>query len=503
MKNIISVAHTGKDGVLLILDEAEKMLPYAKEKKLYPLSLPQELARPEVFGLFLEKTLRTWGSFKTAARLLGFEYRPILGIEQTSIPKEESFANTIRMLVAQQGADILAIRTQWEGAALFATEVIAELQERCSVVNGGDGSLDHPTQNFLDLFAIRRKFGRLDDFTVALCGDVAYSRVAHGMIDAAKFFGFRIGIFAPPVARPPRYWLKGVDVVFESNSYDDLRQCDIWYALRPQKERHQDPVEFQRELKHYQVTPAILDKYGKTNVLVMHAQPVDKKDDLIKLFPGVFRDLRLGFIHEQARHAVPTRMAILKLAYLGRFEENLSQIPGAFNPEVVKDESIEAHIRRLKEKRAEIFKPISHGTVIDHLPVNCSDVVELLLEKMGVRSKPYLKAKGIDSTKMGEKDVMVLGNVFLSHESMAMVSLIAPQATFNVLKDGRIQKLRMPLPKVIPAIFPCPNPLCITNYDPEAQARFLYNQESGNGELIDIYCQRVFEMDEIVEKIKS
>ncbi len=501
MRDFVSIKEAGRVGILKLLDIAEIMLPYASEKIMYPMYIDGEKrAVPCVFGLFLERSLRTWGSFVTASEYLGFNCRAILGEEQTSLSKGETLANTIRMLTWQQGADILVLRTKHEGASKFASHIISKMGMNAPVINAGDGSNYHPSQTLLDLLSIKTKLKRLDGFTMGLCGDILHSRVAHGLLDAAKIFGFKIGIFSPPESRPPKYWSRGVDIAFESDLYEDLKQCDILYVFRLQKERISDPMDQRRVLSRFQITPAILDQHCRKNVLVMHAQPIDAEDGMIKIYPGIFRDKRFGFIQEQARFAVPARMAVLSLVYQGRNEPEFAEDISDLKPEVVRDESIESHFKALTERKAEIFKPTRLGTVIDHLPVNSGSIILALIEKMKPLEHPTVLAKRVSSKKLlgGKKDVLMLEGEFLSNEIMATIAMLCPQATFNIIREGRIMKMRMPLPSIIPSIFPCPNPICITNNDPEAETRFSVEEEDGKRNLVCRRCERVFETSEIL-----
>lgn len=505
MKNLISMRKLGRDGIIALLDSAEKMVPYVRFKLKYVQPYSEGIVTPKVTVLFLEKSLRTQGSFAAAAENIGFHYRCILGEEQTSIPKGESLANTFRMLVGQQASDILVMRTKQEGAPEFASEIISSLGLPVPVINGGDGSNHHPSQTLLDLLTIRQKLGRLDDFTIALFGDISHSRVAHGLFDAARFFGFRIGIFSAPNTRPSRHWMKGVDIAFESEDLSDLRQCDILYVFRPQLERIADPVEALRILSRFQITPGFLDANCKKNVLVFHAQPIDQEHDPIKIYPGVFKDERIRNIFDQSSNALPVRMAILGAAYEGRNESTEEKIV-ELRPQIISDAPIDEHLRKMREKRAEIFRPIRCGTVIDHLPSQWGIIIYGFMKKMGIESNRLVIAVGIESKKIpsGQKDVLVLEDSFLSNEVMATVSILAPHATFNVLREGRIRKLKMPLPANVPAAFPCLNPLCITNCDPEAETRFSVEETAdGKRHLICCSCERMFEVEEILQKIKS
>jgi len=505
MRNTISMNDFSAEEVLKILDDAREMKAYTDRKKSVKIHFGDMLA-PSVTGLFLERSLRTWGSFARAAKNLGYDSQPILGREQTSLDKGETMANTVRMLVSQQGADILVMRTAWEGAPRFATRVICRMGLNVPVINAGDGSNNHPSQTFLDLMSMREHFGGLGGFTLALCGDISHSRVAHGLLDAARMFGFRVGIFSALETRPPRHWLKGVDVAFESESFEDLKECDILYLFRLQKERISDPNELRRVLGKFQMTPKTLDEYCKTDVRVMHAQPIDMNEGILRLSPGIFQDERIGFIHKQASYGVPVRMALLRWSYQNREEAQREEETGQLTSNVVSEKNIEAYFHELEGRHAKIFRPIRHGTVIDHLPAGSVDFLLPLLKRMErLDGLSIVAASNIDSSRIagGKKDVLVLENLFLRNEVMATITMLAPQATFNVLREGAMRKLKMPLPKVIPAVFHCPNPLCITNNDPESQTRFSVEESTEEKRVLECRrCERQFTVEEILKKIQ-
>ena len=500
MKNLISLLDLGKNGVEALIAEAEMMIPYAKSKKTYPVKLELGQVLPAAFELFLERSLRTWGSFATAAEYVGFNYRVILGEEQTSIPKGETFANTIRMLAGTQGADIIVMRTKWEGAPRFASEIVST-----PIINGGDGCNRHPSQTLLDLLTIKRKLGRLSDFTLGIVGDLSHSRVAHDLLTAARLFGFRVGFISAPETRPPQVWRQGVQIVFESDEMSDLRHCDVVYILRLQKERIQDPVEIKRLIGKLQITLDLLDRICRPDVLVMHAQPIDQHDGIFRIQPHVFDDPRIIF-HEQAWFGLPVRMAILANAYWNLMQP--TSIPEISPVETVvhSESTVDDHFAKLTKRRGQYFKPIRSGTVIDHLSCGHGSLILSLMQKHGVKFEgPVIHAQGIDSKIMPErkKDVLVLDNTFPPEHFLAALTLFSPHATCNLVRDGVFRKIKFAIPKMIPKIFSCPNPDCICNNDPEAVSRFwsLSSEETEPVALLCAFCERVFTTQEILSLI--
>ena len=497
MKNLISIKGLQKIGVERVLEESERMVPYAKNGKIFPLKFKTGFATPKVCVLALEKSHRTAGSFYNASKLIGLDPER-LNEDDTSIPKNETFGRTIRMLLIQ-GYSILVIRTHYEGGPKYAIEVVKRSGYNAPIVNAGDGRNHHPSQTLLDLFTIKRKFGGLGkNLAIALYGDIVNSRVAHGLFQAARMFDFRIGLFSD--ASIPSYWLKDVRTVEITDSLKELHQCQIFYALRPQFER-MSPTEIQIWLNsNRRLTPAFLDAHCHPRVVILHAQPIDKGQDSIKLFPGLDYDPRFRAIDEQASNGMPIRMFLLADAFKNMNRQEELPEP-KFN---LKTRSYELISSRLKKKQYKIFRPIKTGTVIDHLPALKGRVIDLLISKMGFPEGTGLVARGIESKSHGTKDVIVLEEMFLPPLVLASIALLAPDATFNELKNGRIAKLHIEGNLYdIPASFPCPNPDCISNNDPECQQKFSAQNIEGERIITCSWCEREFNIEEIWRNIKT
>lgn len=497
MKNLISIVGLTKEGIERVLEGAEKMIPYAKKGKIFPLKLQEGLATPKVCVLALEKSHRTAGSFYNAAKLIGLDPER-LNEDDTSIPKNETFGRTIRMLLIQ-GYSLFVIRTRYEGGPKYAIEVVKHSGYSAPIINAGDGRNHHPSQTLLDLLTIRQKFGGLwKNLAIALYGDIVNSRVAHGLFQAAKMFNFRIGLF--PDASVPSYWLKDVRTLEITDSLKELRHCQIFYALRPQFER-MNPTEIQIWLNsNKRLTPTFLDTYCHPKVVIFHAQPIDKAQDSIMLYPGLDDDPRFRVIDEQASNGMPIRMFLLADSYKNRFRREEMPEPG-FNLKTMSYESISS---RLKKKQFKIFRPIENGMVIDHLPALKGRIIDLLISKMGFPEGTGLVARNIESKRLGKKDVIVLEGTYLNPVVLASIALLVPDATFNRLKNGGIAKLHIEGNLYdIPASFPCPNPDCISNNDPECQQKFSAQNIERRRIITCSWCEKEFDTEEIWRNIKT
>jgi len=261
-KHLLGLEDLTAGEIRTLLDTADRFFPYATGRK----PAPQLLAGRTVMNLFVEDSTRTRTSFTFAAERLGarvFQFHA----PTSSLNKKESLVDTARNVEAM-GLEAIVIRHQERGAP----HRLAEACE-CSILNAGDDAHEHPTQGLLDMLAIRRRLGRLEDITLALVGDVRHSRVARSnLFGLSKFKGNRILFVGPPV------FTQDLDVPAEiTNDFDAvLPRCDAIMMLRVQFERH-DALAFDMDeyIRGYQLTPARLAR-AKPGALVLHPGPVNR-----------------------------------------------------------------------------------------------------------------------------------------------------------------------------------------------------------------------------------
>ncbi|MFA4994972.1 MAG: aspartate carbamoyltransferase catalytic subunit [Bdellovibrionales bacterium] len=255
-------------------------------------------------NLFFENSTRTRTSFEIAAKRLSADVINI-PVALSSTAKGETLMDTALTLDAMQ-IDTLIIRHPEEGAP----EKIAK-QVKAHVINAGDGTHAHPTQALLDAMTIRRHKGKLDGLTVAICGDLARSRVARSNIHILKKFGANIRVTAPDYFMSSDYHEMGVEV---SPSLDAaLRDADAIIMLRIQHERPGLPFNFatKREeyianfgLSHYKL------KAAKPDVIVLHPGPTNRG---VEVTGELADDLAHSVIREQVEMGVAVRMAVIDL----------------------------------------------------------------------------------------------------------------------------------------------------------------------------------------------
>ncbi len=182
----------GADDILSVLDLAEYYVAQNRRKS-QPGTLLKGLM---LVNLFLENSTRTRLSFEIAAKRLGADVVN-MGIEGSSVKKGESFDDTLRAINAML-PDLMVIRHNENGAAHRAAALLD-----CPVINGGDGTGEHPTQALLDALTLRRRFGKLEGLNVAICGDILHSRVAHSNLQLLAKMGAHVTCIGPRELLPP------------------------------------------------------------------------------------------------------------------------------------------------------------------------------------------------------------------------------------------------------------------------------------------------------------
>ena len=258
---------------------------------------------------FFEPSTRTKLSFQTAMLRLGGSYIDLPPEHASSRAKGENLADTIRMLDSY--ADVIVIRHRLEGAARFAAEVAEH-----PVINGGDGTRDHPTQAMIDLYTLRRALGRIQGLRVGVLGDLRYGRAARSFILALTLYPPEIlYLISPPQLSCRREVLERLDELgITYRQVESLERVvedlDVLYVTRIQRERFPDPLEYEKVRGSYVVTRSVLEKSGR-ELVVLH--PLPRVDELSLDVDAT----RYAWYFRQASYGVPVRMALLKLVLRG------------------------------------------------------------------------------------------------------------------------------------------------------------------------------------------
>ena len=218
---------------------------FSKEEILYLLNAAKATITPSLAGkivtmLFFEPSTRTRLSFEAAALRLGASVTGFSGPENTSLKKGETLHDTIQVCSAY--ADLLVVRHPLDGAAKYAAEV-----SKVPVINGGDGTNEHPTQTLTDLFAIMQSQGTLQNLHIALAGDLKHGRTVHSLLKGLSLFEPRIYFCCPDGLEPPKEALEGlkenrIRFSFHARLEDILPQLDILYMTRIQAERFEGAI---------------------------------------------------------------------------------------------------------------------------------------------------------------------------------------------------------------------------------------------------------------------
>jgi aspartate carbamoyltransferase catalytic subunit len=262
---------------------------------------PRDLLRGRtLINLFFEDSTRTRTSFELAGKRLGADVLN-MSVSTSSVNKGETLLDTAATLNAMH-CDLLVVRHDQSGAPhLLAQKVEA------SVVNAGDGTHEHPTQALLDALTIRRRRGRVEGLTVAICGDVMHSRVARSNIHLLLVMGARVRVIGPPTLLPTEIERLGVEVFHDMQA--GLAGADVVMMLRLQKERMaRGLVPSAREFfRFYGLDQAKLAA-AAPDALVMHPGPMNRG---VEIASDVADDPIRSVIREQVEMGVAVRMAVL------------------------------------------------------------------------------------------------------------------------------------------------------------------------------------------------
>jgi len=255
-------------------------------------------------NLFYEPSTRTRMSFEAAMLRLGGQVISMADPCSSSAAKGETLADTVR--IVEGYTDLIVLRHPCEGAARVAAEFSG-----VPVINAGDGAREHPTQTLLDLYTIYQEKGRLKGVTVALCGDLKYGRTVHSLVQGLARFGAHVVCVAPPGLELPERFQRLISeqygmplTQYASLETAPLRDCDVLYVTRLQRERFADAEEFARVRASYQVSRQTLTR-AREDAIVLH--PLPRVDELDYTLDG---DPRAAYFR-QAAYGVPVRMALI------------------------------------------------------------------------------------------------------------------------------------------------------------------------------------------------
>ena len=297
-KHLLGIEPLRPEAITEILDLADKYVALNRGA----LKHSDVLAGLTQINMFFENSTRTQASFELAGKRLGADVMN-MAMQASSIKKGETLIDTALTLNAMH-PDILVVRHPHSGAVdLLAQKV------NCTVLNAGDGQHEHPTQALLDGLTIRRAKGRLHRLNIAICGDIAHSRVARSNIILLGKMENRIRLIGPPTLMPAGIAELGCEV------YQDMREglhdVDVVMMLRLQKERMDGGfIPSEREYYHHYGLNAEKLQYAKSNAIVMHPGPMNRG---VEIDGEIADDINRSVIQEQVEMGVAVRMAAMDL----------------------------------------------------------------------------------------------------------------------------------------------------------------------------------------------
>jgi aspartate carbamoyltransferase catalytic subunit len=292
-RHLISIAD-------LTREDVERLLALART---FSRSLEREVKKlPALRGrtivnLFYESSTRTSSSFELAAKRLSAD---VMSIKATgsAVDKGESLKDTA-LTIGCYDPDVVVIRHPEIGAP----DLVARLTG-AHVVNAGDGKRQHPTQALLDLYTIEQELGGIEGLHVAIVGDVLHSRVARSNVQALVLMGARVTLVGPPPLIPRRIEAMGCEI---SYSIDAIREADVVYVLRMQKERMLAGANYVPSLREYTARWGLTPERIRPGQKVMHPGPMNRGVEI----DGAVADMADALIERQVRSGLVVRMAVL------------------------------------------------------------------------------------------------------------------------------------------------------------------------------------------------
>ncbi len=296
-KDLLGLYGCSAEEICEILETADKMRDFldGKDKK------SNLLAGKSLITLFYENSTRTRVSFELAGKYLGANVVNI-SAASSSVQKGETLIDTGKTLDAMK-IDFIAIRHPMAGAPRLLAQNV-----KASVLNGGDGMNEHPTQALLDMLSLKRKFGKIKGLKVAILGDIKHSRVAKSNLFGLTKLGAEVYMYAPETLLPKEISKMGAKVA--KSREEAIEGADGVMGLRIQLERQNGGLF--PSLSEYSAFYGVKDnllKYAKKDAVILHPGPVNRG---VELTPTLI-DGETSVIEEQVTCGVAVRMALLKL----------------------------------------------------------------------------------------------------------------------------------------------------------------------------------------------
>ncbi len=309
-EHILSVDQFAREDIERIFSVADAMAPYAYRQKV-----TRVLEGAILGNMFFEPSTRTRVSFGCAFNLLGGEVRETTGFKSSAIAKGESLYDTARVLSGY--SDVICMRHPESGSMVEFADA-----SRVPVINGGDGSNEHPSQALLDLYTIQKELrdkGRtLDGLRIAMIGDLKFGRTVHSLIRLLSLFSnLQIVLVSPQeLAMPDKYMAPlheaGHNVTMSSDLVNSIGNVDIVYSTRIQEERFESKEEADIYRGRFRLNQAIYTKFCEPNTVIMHPLPRDSRSCANELDSDLNQNPNLA-IFRQTDNGLLVRMALFAL----------------------------------------------------------------------------------------------------------------------------------------------------------------------------------------------
>ena len=297
-RHLLGIEHLRPDEITTLLDLADEYVTLGRQRNNHS----NALAGMTQINMFFENSTRTQASFELAGKRLGADVMN-MAMQASSIKKGETLIDTAMTLNAMH-PDLLIVRHPHSGAVdLLAQKV------NCAVLNAGDGRHEHPTQALLDALTIRRAKGRLHRLNIAICGDIAHSRVARSNLLLLHKMENRIRLIGPSTLMPPGIGDFGAEVY--ENMREGLKDVDVVMMLRLQLERMDGGfIPSVREYYHRFGLDAEKLGHAKPDAIVMHPGPINSG---VEIDGTIADDITRSVIQDQVEMGVAVRMAAMDL----------------------------------------------------------------------------------------------------------------------------------------------------------------------------------------------
>ena len=297
-RHLLGIEPLHPQEITAVLDLADKYVDLNRRT----VKQSDALAGMTQINMFFENSTRTQASFELAGKRLGADVMN-MAVSQSSVKKGETLIDTALTLNAMH-PDLLVVRHPSSGAVdLLAQKV------NCAVLNAGDGRHEHPTQALLDALTIRRAKERLHRLTIAICGDIAHSRVARSNLILLGKMENRVRLIGPPTLMPAGVAEFGVEVM--DDMVEGLKDADVVMMLRLQKERMDGGfIPSEREYFHRYGLDRDKLAHAKEDAIVMHPGPMNRG---VEIDGTIADDINRSVIQEQVEMGVAVRMAAMDL----------------------------------------------------------------------------------------------------------------------------------------------------------------------------------------------